>query len=144
LPPAMLADDDAGVEVVVEPGAGAHLRGLDRQPVAIGDAARWRRCGTQLDFRMRGALVQAGQRVVLMRSSSARLGMIQHWRLLWDVSLMDEAGLTIIAQRTRMDRYDRPAGHHVLDLQGRERGVQPSEIGEVLDYCLNHGIAQLI
>src|ERR1700730_17020543 len=60
--------------------------------------------------------------------------------------LMAEAGLTIIVQRTRMDRYDRPAGHHVLDLQGRERGVQPSEIGEVLDYRLNHGnsIAHLV
>src|SRR5580704_5153787 len=57
---------------------------------------------------------------------------------------MDEAGLTIIVQCTRLDRYDRPAWHHVLDLQGRERGVQPPEIGEVLDYCPNHGIAQLI
>src|SRR5580704_10711917 len=39
--------------------------------------------------------------------------------------LMAEAGLTIIVQRTRKDRYDRPAGHHVLDLQGRERASEP-------------------
>src|SRR5439155_25154077 len=52
LPPAMLADHDARVEVVVEPGAGAHaaLRGLDRHPLAGGNAARLRRCGMQLDF----------------------------------------------------------------------------------------------
>jgi hypothetical protein len=92
------------------------LRGLDRHPVATGDAARLRRYGVQYHFWMSGVFAQAGQRAVLMRSSSARLGMIQHWRLLRDVSLMDEAGLTIIVQRTRMDRYDRPAGHHVLDL----------------------------
>ena len=57
---------------------------------------------------------------------------------------MEEAGVTIIVQRARMDRYDRPAGHHVLNLQSRERGVQSSEIGEVLDHRLNHGIGQLI
>jgi hypothetical protein len=57
---------------------------------------------------------------------------------------MDKARLTIIVQRTGMDWYDRSAGHHVLNVQGRERGVQASEIGEVLDHRLNHGITQLI
>ena len=57
---------------------------------------------------------------------------------------MDKARLTIIVQRTGMDWYDRTAGHHVLNLQGRERGVQASEIGEVRDHRLNHGITQLI
>src|SRR6516162_363860 len=62
LPPAMLADDDAGVEVAVEPGAGTHtaFRGLDRHPVAIGDAARPRRLRMKLHFGMRGAFAQAG------------------------------------------------------------------------------------
>src|SRR5215467_8157671 len=41
LPPTVLADDDARIEMLVEPRSGAHaaLRRLDRYPVAAGDAA---------------------------------------------------------------------------------------------------------
>ena len=58
--------------------------------------------------------------------------------------LMEKAGLTIIFQRSWMDRHDCLAWHHVLDLQGRQRGVQPPENGEVLEHRLDHGIGQLI
>src|SRR6516164_1733351 len=58
--------------------------------------------------------------------------------------LMEKAGLTIIFQRSWMDRHDCLAWHHVLDLQGRQRGVQPPENGEVLEHRLDHGIDQLI
>jgi len=62
LPPAVLADHHTGVEIAVEPGAGAHtaLRRRDRHPVAIGDTAYLRCLGMQFHFRMRGALAQAG------------------------------------------------------------------------------------
>jgi len=51
----------------------------------------------------------------------------------WPVTLMDEAGLTIIVQRPWMDNHDSLARHHVLDLQGRKRGVQALEIGEIFE-----------
>src|SRR2546428_7873650 len=58
LPPAVCADRDPGIELVVQPGAGTYaaLWRLDRHPVAIGNAARLRRRGMQLHFGMRGAL----------------------------------------------------------------------------------------
>jgi len=57
---------------------------------------------------------------------------------------MDEASFTIIVQRPWMDRYDSLAGHHVLDVQGRQRGVQAPEVGEILEHRLDDGISQLI
>src|SRR6266446_4757922 len=51
--------------------------------------------------------------------------------------LMENAGLPIIVQRSWMDRYDRCAGYHVLDLQGRQRGVQLPEGREVVEHRLD-------
>src|SRR5262245_50400306 len=67
LPPAVGTNRDPGVEVVVQPGAGAHAARwrLDRHPVAIGNPARLRRRGMELHFGMRDALAQTRQRVVL-------------------------------------------------------------------------------
>ena len=50
LPPAVLADHDARVEIVVEPGAGAHhaFRRLDRHPLAVREAAR--PCCNRMEF----------------------------------------------------------------------------------------------
>ena len=63
----MLADHDAGIEVIVEPGAGSHTAvwRLDRHPVAIRDAADLRRCGMQLDLRIRSAFAKAGELAML-------------------------------------------------------------------------------
>ena len=38
--------------------------------------------------------------------------------------LMDKAGIAIKFQRSWMDRNDRCAGHHILDLQGQQRTVR--------------------
>ena len=63
LPPAVLSDDDARIEMLVEPRSGAHtaLWGLHRYPVAGGNAARVGRRGMKLDFRMLGAFAQPRQ-----------------------------------------------------------------------------------
>lgn len=58
--------------------------------------------------------------------------------------LRDEPGLAIIAQCPWMNWNDSLAGHHVLDLQGRQRQVQAPEIGEVVEHRLDHAIGQLI
>jgi hypothetical protein len=57
---------------------------------------------------------------------------------------MDQTFLTVIIQCSRMDRGDRGAGHHLLDLQGRERWVQLPKDGEIVEYRLDHGIDQFI
>jgi hypothetical protein len=59
----MLSDDDARIEMLVEPRSGAHtaLWGLHRYPVAGGNAARVGRRGMKLDFRMLGAFAQPRQ-----------------------------------------------------------------------------------
>jgi hypothetical protein len=41
--------------------------------------------------------------------------------------LLDKADLTIIVQRSWVDRNDRCAGHHLPDVQGRQRRVQHAE-----------------
>src|SRR6478609_5850459 len=61
-----------------------------------------------------------------------------------ELALPYETLLAIIPQRPRMDRHDGIARHHLLEAQGRERGVQASEIGEILDHGLDHGIGQLV
>ncbi len=58
------------------------------------------------------------------------------------VCLMHEASLTIIFQRSWMDRYDGLTGHHILDFQGRKGGVQAAEVGEVLKHRLDDAIGQ--
>ena len=75
LPPAVLADHHARVEVVVEARAGAHaaLRRLDRDPVAVGNSARLRRHGMQFDFRMRSTPAQRWQGAVLGLAEKRRL-----------------------------------------------------------------------
>ena len=60
-----------------------------------------------------------------------------------DLLLMDEADLMIIVQRSLMDRNDRCAVHHLLDIQGRQRRVQLPENGEVVEHRLDHGVDQL-
>ena len=82
--------------------------------------------------------VAARERMSAMRSS----GLLRLGRTV-DLLLMDKADLTIIVQRSLMDRNDRCAGHHLLDVQGRQRGVQLPEHGEVVEHPLNHGIDQL-
>jgi hypothetical protein len=37
---------------------------------------------------------------------------------------VDKAGITIIFQRSWMNRNDRCAGHHLFDLQGQQRRVR--------------------
>jgi hypothetical protein len=58
--------------------------------------------------------------------------------------LMDKADLTIIVQRSLMDRYGQSARHHLPDLQGRQRRVQLPENRKVVEHRLDHGIDQLI
>ena len=53
---------------------------------------------------------------------------------------MDQACLTIIIQRSWMDREDRGAGHHLPHLYGRERRVQLPQNGDIVEYRLDHGI----
>ena len=61
-----------------------------------------------------------------MSTSSASAQCTQKWVTSWAGSvqgpypignafLMDEAGLTIIVERPRMDGHDSVAGHHVFD-----------------------------
>ena len=78
----MLADHDAGIEVIVEPVAGPQTAvwRLDRHPVAIRDAADLRRCGMQLDLRIRGAFAKAGELAMLSLAEQRRLGARQHHR----------------------------------------------------------------
>src|SRR5262249_73352 len=57
--------------------------------------------------------------------------------------LLDKADLTIIVQRSLMDRNDRCAGDHLPDVQGRQRRVQLPEHGKVVEHRLDHGIDQL-
>ena len=58
--------------------------------------------------------------------------------------LMEESSLPIIFQRSRMDWYDGLIGHHVLYVQGGERGVQAAEIGEILKHRPDDTIGQLV
>ena len=78
----MLADHDAGIEVIVEPGAGSHtaVGRLDRHPVAIRDAADLCRCGMQLDLRIRSAFAEAGELAMLSLAEQRRLGARQDHR----------------------------------------------------------------
>src|SRR5262249_25210888 len=82
LPPAMLADRDAGIEVIVEPGAGSHTAvwRLDGHPVAIRDAADLRRCGMQLDLRIGSAFAKARELAMLSLAEQRRLGARQDQR----------------------------------------------------------------
>ena len=71
-----------------------------------------------------------------------------NWGADWNIVqpadlLLNQADLTIIVQRSLMNRNDRCAGHHLLDVQGRQRGVQLPEHGKVVEHPLNHGIDQL-
>jgi hypothetical protein len=61
-----------------------------------------------------------------------------------DRLLMHKAGLTVKFQSSWMDRHDRRTGHNVLDLQDRQRGVQPSEGREVVEHRFDRGIDHLI
>src|SRR5687767_8121674 len=67
LPPAVRANRHAGIESIVDPGASAHagLRGFDADPVAVGDSTRPRRLRMQVHLRIRGALTETRQRVML-------------------------------------------------------------------------------
>jgi len=58
--------------------------------------------------------------------------------------LMDKADFTIIVQRSLMDRYGQSAGHHLLEIQGRQRRVQLTENGKVVEHRLDHSIDQLV
>src|SRR5207253_2008964 len=75
LPPAVLADDDARVEIVVEARAGAHaaIGRLDRHPLADGDATRRGRARVQFDLWVERALAQARQRALLRLTEQGRL-----------------------------------------------------------------------
>ena len=61
-----------------------------------------------------------------------------------DQLLMNKTDLTIIVERSWMDRYDRRAGNQLPNLQGRQRRVQLPENSEVVEHRLDHGIYQLI
>jgi len=69
-------------------------------------------------------------------SRSAGLSLAAH--------LVDEASLTVIFQRPCVDRYHSLAGHHLLDCQGYQCGVQAPEIGEILKHRPDHAIGQLV
>ena len=73
LPPAVLADNDARVEMLVEPRSGAHLAlgGLDRYPVAGSNAACLGSCGVEFDFRMRGAFAARAMPITAMNPGSS-------------------------------------------------------------------------
>src|SRR5258708_27161149 len=61
-----------------------------------------------------------------------------------DRLLMHKAGLTVKFQSSWMDRHDRRTGHNVLDRQDRQRGVQLSEGGEVVEDRFDRGVDELI
>src|SRR5262249_47385916 len=63
----MLPHHHAGLEVFVEPGPGAHaaLDRLDRHPVTVRDLSRLCSRGMQLHFRVRRALAETRERVML-------------------------------------------------------------------------------
>ena len=65
LPPAMLAHHHTRIEVRIEPGAHTALWRLDRHPVAVGNPARLRCRGMQLDLWMRGMPAQTRDRAML-------------------------------------------------------------------------------
>src|SRR4051794_25813471 len=67
LPPAVLAYDDARIELVTEARPRPHSagRGAHIDPVSISDAARRGRRGVQFDLRIQCTLAQAGQRTML-------------------------------------------------------------------------------
>src|ERR1700730_7259079 len=67
LPPAMLAYDDARIELGTEARPRPHSagRGAHIDPISISDAACRGRCGIELDLRIQCALAQARQRTML-------------------------------------------------------------------------------
>ena len=79
----MLAADDTWLQTFVEPGAGATAPcgvSIDH-PVARGDATLGGGVRMQFDFRVAGALAQAGQGAVLALAELAALGAGQDQRV---------------------------------------------------------------
>src|SRR5437773_6266703 len=82
LPPAMLANDDARIELVIEAGLGSHAarRCLNGDPAAGRDAARRCRVGMQFDLRVLCALSQAWQGAMLRLAEECGLRASEHQR----------------------------------------------------------------
>src|ERR1700730_9791149 len=83
LPPAMLADDNAWVELWAETRPGSHSagRGAHVNPISILDAARRSSRRMQFDLRMQCALAQAQQCTMLALAKQAGLGARQDQRI---------------------------------------------------------------
>jgi hypothetical protein len=82
LPPTMLTNDDAGVELIVQAGTGARAAkgGLYRRPVSCRDAAFLGGSEVHFHFWMRCALAEAWQSAMLALSEQSRLGAGEHER----------------------------------------------------------------
>src|SRR6478672_6120777 len=83
LPPAVLTDDDARIELVVETGSGTHGadRGLERYPATGADIAGGCRLGVHFQFRMQGSRAQAWNRAMLRLAENRWLGAGQRQRI---------------------------------------------------------------
>ena len=82
LPPAMLADDNAWIELVAEARPGPHSagRGAHVNPVAVLDSACCRSRRIEFDLRMQCALAQARQCTMLGLTKETGLGAGQDQR----------------------------------------------------------------
>ena len=76
LPPAVLADDNAWIELFAEPRPGSHSagRGAHVNPVTVLDSACCGSRGIQFDLRMQCALAQTRQCTVLALTKETGLG----------------------------------------------------------------------
>jgi hypothetical protein len=76
LPPAMLADDNAWIEVFAETRPGSHPagRGTHVNPISVVDSACCGSRGMQFDLRMQSAFAQTWQCAMLALTKQAGLG----------------------------------------------------------------------